>query len=163
MGSDIHLLAADPGGSSGGLAIVEARSFELRLLEAMPRTPAEVGARVGELVELYRPVRAVVEAVSAGGKRTGGEQRMGAQSAFVFGSNFGALQAALAALGVPVDLPTPLTWRRRLGIKDGSGKEGAMAIAVRHWPARRIAKRYGDTCCLAAYARLLWVAGAGEA
>lgn len=56
-----------------------------------------------------RPARAVIERVSAMPKQ-------GIASAFTFGVGFGSLLALVQARYLPIELVTPATWKRALGL-----------------------------------------------
>lgn len=56
-----------------------------------------------------RPCRAVVERVSA-------MPRQGVASSFAFGVGFGSILATLQTLRLPLELVTPATWKRTLGL-----------------------------------------------
>ena len=148
-------LGIDPGGSSGGLALVDGAGA-LVAVQKMPDTAEGVADQLFALYGDYDIRLAVLEQVSTGGSTNNDASNsyMRPKAAFSFGINYGALRAMLQMLSDAVEHPIPLTWRRRLGVPDGSGKEGAMAVAQARWPAAKIAKKYGDAVCLALYGHL---------
>lgn len=81
------------------------------------------------MVRSWSPAVANVEFVGA---RPG----EAASGAFSFGRCRGVVEGVLGALGVPVTLITPLTWKRQGGIpagKDGA-KDAARSQAIQRWP-----------------------------
>lgn len=64
-----------------------------------------------------RPARAVVERVSAMPKQ-------GVASSFTFGVTFGSILSVLQARHIPIELVTPATWKRALGL--GPDKQASL-------------------------------------
>jgi crossover junction endodeoxyribonuclease RuvC len=65
---------------------------------------------------------AVVELVSA-------MPGQGVTSMFNFGYGAGLVRGILRANFIPVEVVTPATWKRRMGIKSGAGKDASLAMA----------------------------------
>jgi hypothetical protein len=111
----MHLIGVDPG-LSGAIAVLKP-SGELERLADLPvirdgRLAWIDGSGLQSFLidTLYgRPARAVVERVSAMPKQ-------GIASAFNFGVGFGSVLSILQARHLPVELVTPATWKRAVGL-----------------------------------------------
>ena len=94
-----------------------------------------------------RPCRAVIERVSA-------MPRQGVASSFTFGVAFGSVLSVVQALHLPLELVTPATWKRALGLT--SDKRGSLDRARLLFPTAdlRLAKHDGraEALLLAHYA-----------
>lgn len=120
------ILAIDPG-ISGALAWVS-RDGHLIEVADMPIAKIRDKNRIvaAELVLMMtsRTIDyVVIEQVSGGKLRAGG---------FAFGYGAGLLEGAAAALGIPVHMAPPATWKRRAGVP--KEKDGARMMASRMWP-----------------------------
>jgi hypothetical protein len=111
--SDTYHIGIDPGWS-GGIAIV----FRGVVVEVhnMPDGPLSLWLLLSRIKEERRtrdnkPVRACLEKVSG---YIGNEGDPGA-SMFTFGRNYGAVELALCALGIPTVNPTANVWQRKVG------------------------------------------------
>lgn len=110
-----HVIGIDPG-LSGALAVLSP-SGDLERLSDLPviRDGKLAWIDGGRLQSLLidtlhgRPGRAVVERVQAFPKQ-------GRSSAFNFGVGFGSVLSILQARHLPVELVTPVTWKRALGL-----------------------------------------------
>jgi crossover junction endodeoxyribonuclease RuvC len=129
------LLAIDPG-LHGGLAVLD-QDGRLLLCEDLPAvgTGASVRVDAAELGRLLRPYLAdlklaVIEQAAAMPKQ-------GVASTFRYGRAVGAIEGALGALAVPLELVPPSRWKRDLGV---SSKEESRAMAARLWPSVSFAK-----------------------
>lgn len=95
-----------------------------------------------------RPCRAIVERVSA-------MPRQGVASSFAFGVGFGSILNVLQTLQLPLELVTPATWKRALGLT--SDKRASLDKARLLFPAAELhlAKHDGraEALLLAWYAR----------
>lgn len=89
---------------------------------------AEVdGYSLASVLREMKPDIAYVEQV-------GGMTGQSASAAFNFGRAAGAVEYALKALGVRVEMVAPVTWKRAMKINNG--KDGSRAAAMRFWPDR---------------------------
>jgi hypothetical protein len=128
----MYLIGIDPG-LSGALAVLSP-SGELERLVDLPVIRdgrlawIDGGSLQSILIDaLYgRPARAVVERVSA-------MPRQGIASAFNFGVGFGSVLSILQARHLPVELVTPATWKRAVGLS--SDKRASLDKARLLFPA----------------------------
>lgn len=95
---------------------------------------------------------AVVEHVSAGGAANKEGRRMGATSAFTFGTGFGVILGVLAGCGIAHELVRPQTWTSAMGER-GKDKASHHAHAMRLFPGAKIPKYAADSVLLAVYGR----------
>ncbi|MFM2150283.1 MAG: crossover junction endodeoxyribonuclease RuvC [Pseudomonadota bacterium] len=124
------LVGIDPG-ASGAVAwlsdnghLIEAR--DLPVTKVGSRTQLMPAVLAGWLMQLdRRPIHAFLERVAT---RPG----EGAVGAFSFGRGYGQIEGVLAALGIPVTLVTPQSWKRSLGVP--ADKSAARARAAQLWP-----------------------------
>lgn len=109
------IIGIDPG-KQGACAILArdgtlARVFDLPYIA--DRSVAWVdGERLqSELLEHLHglPSRAVVE-------RVGAMPKQGVASSFAFGVGFGSILGVLRAMQIPIELVTPVTWKRAMGL-----------------------------------------------
>lgn len=125
------ILGIDPG-ISGALAWLD--GDELIATADMPITCKAVGKgnqtdanMLAYLIELRRPIRAVIEAV-------GPMPGQGVTSVFSFGRSAGVIEGVLAALEIPYSLVHPQRWKKRAGLlKADKGRSRTIAMAT--WPA----------------------------
>lgn len=75
---------------------------------------------------LYRPQRAVIEAVN-------GIMGQSASASFAFGDAVGATRMAFVAAGHSITTVAPVVWKRALNVRDG--KDGSRAMAAQLFPA----------------------------
>lgn len=131
------LFAIDPG-ASGAVAVFH--DGELARVFRLPKAKAEGGLDLERLAAMLRDeIRAAAgawfEAVlehSAPMPQKNGEKR-GAATAGTFMRTIGKLEGVLAALGIPVRLVYPITWKRALGLT-GQDKAASRAQAAARWP-----------------------------
>jgi len=125
------MIAIDPG-KNGGIAWTDLDGT-LNTIK-MPDT-------IGSLVDKLREIRAAgsFEAVleKVGGFIEGSQ--MPASKAFVFGENYGAVQAALSALGYRYTLIAPQKWQKplSLGTKASAGGSHAWKVKLKAEAQRR--------------------------
>lgn len=129
-----HLyLGVDPG-LTGALAAIDAHGH-VHLLEDLP-TLARGNGRVKReldpvgLAHLLRPIAgdiqlAVVEQVSS-------MPGQGVASVFSLGHSLGSITGVISALGIPLQLVTPASWKKACGIS--RDKDVARGQAVRVFP-----------------------------
>jgi len=120
-------LGIDPG-AGGALALLEGD----RLLHAadMPTMMLKGRARVmpGGVVDLivdWKPDQIALEDVAA-------MPGQGVTSMFSFGRSVGILEGVIAALGYPLVMVRPATWKRAAGVP--ADKDAARLMATRLWP-----------------------------
>lgn len=120
-------LGIDPG-AGGALALLEGD----RLLYAadMPTMMLKGRAKVmpGGLVDLivaWKPDQIALEDVGA-------MPGQGVTSMFSFGRSVGILEGVIAALGYPLVMVRPATWKRAAGVP--ADKDAARLMATRLWP-----------------------------
>ena len=77
----------------------------------------------------------------------------GVKSVFTFGENFGALQMALTASGIPYDYVTPQRWQTQLGCKSKGDKNVTKAKAQREWSYKKITHAIADALLIALYCK----------
>jgi crossover junction endodeoxyribonuclease RuvC len=100
-------------------------------------------------------VRAIVERVHA-------MPSQGVSSTFTFGKGFGGVLGVFAALGVPVLLPTPQAWKKKILAGTKQDKAAAVAWARRVYPGvplvlarcRKPHDGMADALCIAEWGRL---------
>lgn len=121
------ILGCDPG-KAGALALVTT-SGELHDVIDMPdATGAALGAHLRGFLEDHQPLTitaAWVEQVHAMPKQ-------GVTSVWTFAANYGAILAALGALGVRVELVTPNVWKKAM--RCTADKNLARQRACERWP-----------------------------
>ena len=64
----------------------------------------------------------------------------GVSSMFSFGTSYGIVQGVLAALGIPVVLVTPQSWKKWAGLV-GKEKDYARTLAQRLYPAAELSRK----------------------
>jgi crossover junction endodeoxyribonuclease RuvC len=146
------VVAIDPG-LTGALAWIDDSGALIAVVD-MPTIAVRGGKHkvntpvLAHLLQSHgAPACVLIEAVSAmpslpgaNGKRRG----MGATSAFNFGYSAGLLEGVCAALGYPIELISPATWKRRAAVPRGKG--AARLLASRTWPtAAELFKRVRDS------------------
>lgn len=121
------ILGVDPG-KTGALAVLHPQLGLLDVHDMPEATGHPLGALVADMVRDYEPDRfglAVVEKVHA-------MPRQGVSSVWTFAEGHGAVLGALGALGVPVRLVPPSTWKKALGLS--SDKNASRQRAIETWP-----------------------------
>jgi crossover junction endodeoxyribonuclease RuvC len=81
-----------------------------------------------ELAALLRRWNAEVGVI----EQVGGITGQSASAAFNFGRAAGAVEYTMTALGLRLVRVSPITWKKRLGIR--GGKDDSRAAAMRLWP-----------------------------
>lgn len=116
------LIAIDPG-KNGGLAYQ--RSGEPLQVASMPDTAHDLARLLTYIVGPFAESDCVVERVHSMPHDSG-------RAAFSFGENFGMIQGALAALGIPYRFVTPQQWQRKIGAlpADKPGRKRAIKAWV---------------------------------
>jgi crossover junction endodeoxyribonuclease RuvC len=136
------IIGIDPG-QRGGLAVLDsAGGFELAIDLPIITDKSLTWIDGGELQSIVlnatqgRQSRAVVERVSS-------MPRQGVASSFAFGVGLGSILGVLQAMRLPIELVTPATWKRALGLT--SDKRASLDKARLLFPSAdlRLAKHDG--------------------
>lgn len=124
----MSFLGIDPG-QKGGIAIMEAPG----VADAWryPGDIPEAAALLRRIHDETQIMLACIEKVQA--MPRAGKVKMGAASSFKFGTNFGAWQGILSALGIPYVMVTPAKWQKAL-LDSGTGETKARSLNM----ARRL-------------------------
>jgi len=130
-------IGIDPG--VGGAIAFLTDALEFIVVHEMP-TMAHTGKRrqvnPAELANLLSrtPIQmAYVE-------RVGSMPHQGVASSFNFGMSYGVIQGVLAALGIPMVLITPVTWKKKAGLI-GKEKDAARTLAQQLYPQAPLGKK----------------------
>jgi len=130
-----HVIGIDPG-LSGGIAVLSPAGELVRLDDLPVIRDGKLswidGGRLHSFLidSLYgRPARAIVE-------RVGAMPRQGISSAFHFGMGFGSVLSILQARHLSVELVTPATWKRAMGLS--SDKRASLDKARLLYPAAEL-------------------------
>jgi Holliday junction resolvasome RuvABC endonuclease subunit len=123
-------IGIDPG-QSGAIAIVTHDGGLFRVLD-MPVVDKDVNpSLVAEALRVPDSetweMRVVIENVHSMPKQ-------GVASSFKFGKSFGIVLGVVAALGCPVELVTPTTWKRAMKVT--ADKETSRRRAIDLWPGQ---------------------------
>lgn len=120
------ILAVDPG-LTGALAFYAPAAPDLITVHDMPVAAKDIDpAAIARRLQQLRPDVAIVE-------RVGAMPGQGVSSMFKFGCGYGMVQGVVAALGIPIHLVTPASWKRHFRLP--ADKEAARARAIQLWPA----------------------------
>lgn len=136
------VLGCDPG-AGGGVAFI---GDDFIVAEGMPDTRAEFV----DLLEHYRPVRALVERVSS-------SPQMGVVSAFTFGQNYERIIMGLTCLKIPFAEVLPSKWQKEFLLKKGRGlglsptekKNDHKRVAKELYPTIRVTLKTCDAILIA--------------
>jgi crossover junction endodeoxyribonuclease RuvC len=129
----MKILGIDPG-AGGALAFFDPIAGTLELLD-MPVMIVERNGKarreiseqmIAAVIGARSPNVAVVEKVSA-------MPGQGVTSMFSFGLAFGLVRGVLAGQAIPIELVTPQTWQKALGVR--GGKDGSRQRACELFPA----------------------------
>jgi crossover junction endodeoxyribonuclease RuvC len=129
----MKILGIDPG-AGGALAFFDPLAGTLELLD-MPVMIVERNGKarreiseqmIAAVIGARLPNVAVVEKVSA-------MPGQGVTSMFSFGLAFGLVRGVLAGQGIPIELVTPQTWQKALGVR--GGKDASRQRACELFPA----------------------------
>ncbi len=121
-------LGHDPG-ISGALAVVDHKG-QLRAAVDMPLAYGLIApGQTADLIVPWNTPALVVAAV----ERVHSMPRQGVASTFKFGQAYGTVLGVLGALGIPVEHPTPQTWKKHHGLI-GEEKDAARLLAIELWP-----------------------------
>ena len=118
------ILGVDPG-LKGAIAFYFS-SYDRVSCEDMPVANGDVdAATLAARIRQMAPTVAVVEGVHSMPKQ-------GVASSFKFGKGYGQVLGVIAALGVPVHIIAPTTWKKHFRLN--SDKDASRALALRYWP-----------------------------
>jgi Holliday junction resolvasome RuvABC endonuclease subunit len=119
------LLAIDPGAISGALAVFYVNSEPS--VSDIPVVDGQIdAAQLARLILQMEPDAVVCERVASMPKQ-------GVASTFKFGMAYGIIHGVVLALGAPLHLVTPGTWKRAFRLT-GTDKDAARALAIRMYP-----------------------------
>lgn len=119
------ILGIDPG-VTGGIAWLWPNEPVRVTAEDIPVAGKDVD--VDTLIARLRQMRPDVAFIERAASRPG----QGVASVFKFGVAYGALRAAVVAIGCPVHLVSPSVWKRHFRLS--ADKEAARALAIQLWP-----------------------------
>lgn len=150
-------LGIDPG-QSGGLALIDGDRIECCPMPLAGKAVdwCEVANWITHLAPASRASVAYVEKVGAMPKQ-------GVSSTFKFGVNVGGIHGVLGALGVPMVLVTPQSWKKRVLAGTAKDKAAAIDFCRRRWPhvsllaSERCRKPHdgmAEALCLARFAQM---------
>ena len=158
------IIGIDPGLCGAIAAMID--SGELLGVEDLPAHVTGTGTVKRQLsaaafAAVVRELRARhgVDAELAVIERVGSRPGQGVSSVFSLGHSAGVLEGVLGALGVPVMMVGPASWKRTMGLPPGSTKDASVGLASRLFPAHagswRRAKDHGraEAVLLAEWAR----------
>jgi crossover junction endodeoxyribonuclease RuvC len=139
MSADLFL-GIDPG-LSGAIGILYADGT-FHSVEDMPTVLRGKGAVKREvdaagLAHLLRPIAGQIKMAMI--EKVGAMPLQGSSSTFSLGFSYGSAVAVVAALGIPMQLIAPATWKKRAGLT--RDKEHARATAIRLWPAAPLTRK----------------------
>jgi len=161
MSGKKFILGIDPG-KAGGMAVL---SDDLTVAEAwrMPEDWPSTALLMREIDAKYAPIGVAIEKVNAmPGQTKQGRVRMGATSAFSFGTAFGVVFGCSLMLVVPVHLVLPTAWKKAShGLAGGKGrsenKELSLKVARELYPEVDLKYKKDDGKADALHiARWLW-------
>jgi len=152
----MRYLGIDPG-KTGGMAAIEHVGSGIRIIGAvkMPSTNPEILEAIRTLAgaEYGDPAIGAVCALEYVRSRPG----LSSVAMFTFGRGLGALEMALASVGVPYDDITPQRWQTALGCMSAGDKNVTKARAMKLFPnwnkKNAITHATADALLLAEYCR----------
>lgn len=123
------ILGIDPG-LGGALAFIA--DDGVILVHDMPTIQAGK-RRTIDRIELARLIDAAGPIEAAYVEKVGTRPGEGAVGAFSFGRGVGIIIGILTAHFIPVHEVTPASWKAKVGIKAGAGKDASRALAKEFW------------------------------
>jgi crossover junction endodeoxyribonuclease RuvC len=132
-------LGVDPG-LSGAVAAVDARGH-VHLLEDLPTVTRGNGRVKRELdaaglAHLLRPIAADIKVAVV--EQVGSMPGQGVASVFSLGHSAGVIVGVISALQVPLQLVTPATWKKAMGL--GRDKAMSRTVASRMYPSTNLSR-----------------------
>lgn len=133
-------LGIDPG-LNGAIAILHADG-SMHSVEDMPTLLRGKGTVKREvdaagLAHLLRPIASEIQMAVV--EKVGAMPQQGSASTFSLGHSYGTATAVIAALGIPLQLVAPVTWKKRMALT--RDKEHARATAIHLWPAAPLSRK----------------------
>lgn len=151
----MSILAFDPG-QSGAVALLSTAGNLLQVQD-MPVVDKSVSALL-----LWRMLTGFEEDITlAVIENVHSMPRQGVASSFKFGRSKGVVEGVVAALGCPLEMPSPSGWKKAMRVT--TDKDTARALAIDLWPEHADAfKRKKDAdraeaCLMAEWGRRLLV------
>lgn len=139
MSADLYL-GIDPG-LNGAIGILHGDG-SMHSVEDMPTLLRGKGTVKREvdaagLAHLLRPIAGQIRMAVI--EKVGAMPLQGSASTFSLGHSYGTAVAVVAALGIPLQLSAPATWKRRMSLT--RDKEHARATAIHLWPAAPLTRK----------------------
>jgi crossover junction endodeoxyribonuclease RuvC len=129
------ILGIDPG-LSGAIAVLNADG-SLLAIHDMPTLADGAKGRLALNAPLVSAIVSQTCARQAFCELIGPRPTDGVAGAFGFGRSRGIIEGTLAAVGIPVEMIAPPTWKRRFNIAAGKeNKDSARSVAIARWPAQ---------------------------
>ncbi len=144
------VIGIDPGSVSGSIAYVSGSYVDSWAISGL--TLRDQWVLLCNLKDYFRAKKAVLEKVGAMPKQ-------GVSSTCKFCRNAGQLEAFLAALGLPYELPTPQKWQKIFSLTKKPGetntdkKNRHKEAAQKLWPKMKIIHKNADALLIAEYGR----------
>lgn len=146
-------IGIDPGGSGGVSYFATSTLLPYPSVSAykMPETDTDIYELFKMLADRKENPFALIEQVHA-------MPRQGVCSVFTFGQNYGKLQMALVALGIPFERVTPQKWQKAMGCMTKGQKNISKARAQELFPLSKhpyvkITHATADALLIGEYAR----------
>ena len=145
MSNVSYCLGLDPGGSSGGIAVMnsDGSAYDAWSMRTMTLkdiwTVCSMRARQGRLFAMLEKVHAM--------------PKQGVSSTFKFGANYGALEMALVGGGVEYETVSPGVWQRSMKCLTKGNKNVTKEAAEKLFPDAHVTHAIADALLLAEYAR----------
>ena len=140
-------IGVDPG-NSGAAALLDHTGGIVDTFKFKDATYRDIIDTLREWATYNEQIYAYIEKVHAMPKQ-------GVTSVFTFGQNFGALQMALTAAGIPYEYVTPVKWMNHLNCRTKGDKNVTKALAQRRWPDKKIIHAIADCLLIAEYCRMI--------
>ncbi|WP_067518586.1 hypothetical protein [Endozoicomonas ascidiicola] len=134
------IIGIDPG-LKGGIAVLESDSKKIIRLDDMPVSPDGKKQKVNGygLLKIFGGfTRDTVEMVYL--ERVGARPGQGVVSMFSFGRSYGAVEATVSLLGLPLTYVTPQSWKRRAGLV-GAEKDASRGKVLDLYPDADVARK----------------------
>lgn len=127
------ILGIDPG-AHGAIALLDDGGAVVALHD-MPTIEVVSGSKKRTRVSFQVLANVVRKSVAdrAVIERVGSMPGQGVASSFAFGYAAGGIEGVFAALNIPIELVSPVTWKRELRLPADKGM--ARQVATRLWPA----------------------------
>ncbi len=135
------IIGIDPG-VSGAMAILndEGEAMAVEDMPTIARTKGKGGRRMVDAAALAHQLSQFPDVKLVLLERVSTRPGEGHTGAFAFGDSWGVARGVCAALGFPLMLVTPQSWKRRAGLI-GSDKEASRALAAQLWPNINLSRK----------------------